>query len=313
MKSIIFPSALILFVLSLVPLYAQSEAVISYAEGESFQLVRDGESSSFRIETDNVIGMPIFTEDTILTDRGSFVEILLESGNGAVIKIAENTTFSVAAMDGRGGGVFQVSFGRIRVKAAALFDGSRFWVTGHDTVAGVRGTDFGYDIFYDLQVDGAERQTTVYCFDGEVEVLQYDKEEVSKIDLMDMDPKIVSPGKMVVASSDQPDRNLKLKTISDEILTYWNMHPIITAIDGSPVISEDLNLKPSPYSDKYTYETGGKITFAMGVGIMTIGGLLKAFLPKNDMAGDLTTGLLAIGGASVVAGGGMMLYSLSLP
>ena len=51
----------------------------------------------------------------------------------------------------------------------------------------------------------------------------------------------------------------------------------------------------------------------MGVGMMTIGGLLKAFLPDNTTANNLAIGLLAIGGGSVAAGGGMMLYSISLP
>ena len=313
MKWIIFPSALILLVLSLVPLHAQSEAVISYAEGLSFQLIRDGESSSFSIDTESVIGMPVFPDDTILTDHGSFVEILLDGGNGAVIKIAENTTFTVAAMDEDGGGVFRVGFGRIRVKAASLISGSRFWVTGHDTVAGVRGTEFGYDIFYDIQDDSAERLTTVYSFDGDVEVLQYDKETVSKIDLMDMDPHILSSGKMVVASSIQGDQKLKSKKISDDILSYWSAYPIVTALDDSPAISEDLNLSPYPDSEKYTYETGGKITFIMGVGIMTAGALLKAFLPDGSGLDGLSTGMLAMGGVSIVAGGGMMIYSISLP
>lgn len=313
MKSITFPSALILLVLSLAPLYAQSEAVISYAEGAGFQLVRDGVSSSFSIDRDNVIGMPLFPEDTILTDRGSFVEILLDKGNGAVIKIAENTTFTVDAMDGVGGGVFRVGFGRIRVKAAALIGGSRFWVTGHDTVAGVRGTDFGYDIFYDLKIDGAERVTTVYSFDGEVEVLQYDKETVSKIDLMGMDPHVVSTGKMVIASSEHPDQKLRSKKISNEIQSFWNNYPIITPLGNELAVSEDLNLSPSPGSDKYTYETGGKIVFVMGVGMMTIGALLTAFVPPGSSVEGLSTGLLAMGGVSILAGGGMMIYSINLP
>ena len=319
MKSIFSLIAVLFLAFSAMPLYSQSDAVVSYAEGNGFQVVRGGQSTSYDIAADDVIGLPLQVDDMILTDDGSFVEILLNNGNGGVVKLAESTTFTITSLDGNGGGVFRVTYGRIRVKVASLFGGSRLWITGHDTVAGVRGTDFGYDLFYDLADEGGERQTSVYCFEGEVDVLQYDKETVSKIDLMEKDPFILAAGKMVKTKSSAPDQKLKSKNIDDEIRAYWNAYPIITPV-GEPMsgeenleISENLNLDSSLDTLKGTYETGGKIVFAMGVGMMTLGGLLKAFLPDNTMANSLSVGMLAIGGTSVAAGGGMMLYSFSLP
>ena len=300
-------------------LFAQSEAAISYAEGRGFQLVRDGESSNFDIMRDDVIGLPLQVGDLILTDEGSFVEIQLNNGDGGVIKLAENTTFTVSSLDGNGGGVFKLLFGRVRVKVAALTGGSRLWVNGYDTVAGVRGTDFGYDLFYDIEKNGGERQTTVYCFEGAVDVIQYDKKNFSKKDLLSLHPFILESGKMVQTKSSTSGVRLKSVKIDESISSYWDHNPIVTMVGVASVpdekleVSEDLNLNSSIDSQKRTYETGGKIVFATGIGMMTIGGLLKAFLPNDSTVSSLSIGLLALGGSSVLAGGGMMIYSFSLP
>ncbi len=319
MKSITPLAILIVLFCTVMPLFSQSEAAISYAEGNGFQLVRNGQSTRYNILNDDVIGLPIQVGDMVLTDENSFVEIQLNSGDGGVIKLAEDTTFTVTTLDGNGGGVFKVIFGRIRVKVAALTGGSRLWISGHDTVAGVRGTDFGYDLFYDLADKGGERQTSVYCFEGAVDVVQYDKETLSKIELMALEPFILNAGRMVKTRSTAPDAKLKSGKIDEDISSYWYTYPIITNV-GFPAgvaenleVSDELNLDSSLDTVKGTYETGGKIVFATGVGLMTIGGLLKAFLPDNETANGLSTGLLAIGGGSVLAGGGMMIYSFTLP
>ena len=301
------------------PLYSQTDAAISYAEGNGFQLVRNGLSTVYDISADDVIGLPVLIGDTILTDENSFIEIQLNNGNGGVVKMAENTTFTVSSLDAGGGGVFKVLFGRIRVKVAALAGGSRLWVTGYDTVAGVRGTDFGYDLFYDPESEDGEHQTSVYCFEGAVDVVQYDKKTGSKTDLMSIDPFILEAGKMVKTKSSSPGVKMRSKNIESEIVKYWNAYPIVSfsqngvTEDETLEVSDNLNLQASLDSVKGTYETGGKITFALGVGMMTIGGLLKAFLPDNTTTDGISTGLLVIGGVSAAAGGGMMLYSVSLP
>ena len=310
---------IVLLFFSQLPLFSQAEASISYAEGRGFQLVRDGESSNYDIMRDDVIGLPLQVGDLILTDEGSYVEIKLNNGDGGVIKLAENTTFTVSSLDGNGGGVFKLLFGRVRVKVAALTGGSRLWINGYDTVAGVRGTDFGYDLFYDIEKNGGERQTTVYCFEGAVDVIQYDKKNLSKTDLLSLEPFVLDSGKMVQTKSSTFGGKLKSVKIDESISSYWDHNPIVTVV-GVPLVneeklevSENLNLSSSTNSKKQTYETGGKILFASGIGMMTIAGFLKAFLPSDSTVSSLSIGLLAIGGSSVLAGGGMMIYSFSLP
>lgn len=313
-------TALIIFFLivtAAMGLHADGPAVISYAEGLGFTIISDGNRTSWNINVDDVIGLPLVEGDTVLTDNDSFVEIQLTGGDGGVVKLAENTTFRLMSLDESGGGVFKVVYGRIRVKVSSLIGSSRLWVTGHDTVAGVRGTDFGYDLFYDPAEESSVRNTAVYVFDGDVDVVKYEKETVSKIDLMDTDPVVLSAGKMVLTSSDEPDQKLKVINMDQSIYDYWAALPIMTtasespmlAVEETPDISENLNLAESSSELHRDMEVGGKIVFATGVGLMTIGGLLRVFAPDQK---DISTGLLAVGAGTTLGGGGMLLYSIKL-
>ena len=206
------------------------EAVIVYAEGETFSIVSEGRKRSYTVGRDDVIGMSLKAGDVVLTDDGSFLELNLKPGDG-VVKIAENTTFTIDELDASGGGgaVLRVNYGRIRVRISSLFQGSRLWVSGHDTVAGVRGTDFGYDLFYDRATRGAERQTAVYCFDGKVDVYQFDRDTVSKIDLMEQEPFVLEASRMVTTISADPEQKLKSRAVDGSILEYWELHPFLSA------------------------------------------------------------------------------------
>ena len=317
MKSVL-PLIVVLSAWVIAPAFAETGAVISYADGSGFIVVSDGVRSSYDITADDVIGLPIGIGDTILTDDATFVEIQLLAGSRGVVKLAENTTFTVTSLDEGGGGVFRVVYGRIRVRAATLAGGSRIWVTGHDTVAGVRGTDFGYDLFYDIAEEGGERQTAVYCFDGEVDVLQFDKETVSKADLIGAEPFVLGADRMVKTKSTEPEARLKAVAIDDEIKRFWTKYPLMTAAAAVPAlggeeelaVSEDLDLGAEEGTRKWQYENGGKILFTAGLGMMTAAGILRAVMP--DKAADVSLGLAAVGSAVTATGGGLLVYSITL-
>lgn len=310
-------ASLLLVVLVSGVLFASDPAYISYAEGNGFVLVSDGSSTAFDIGTDDVIGTPLKEGDTILTDDGSFIEIYLASGNGGVVKIAENTTFTLMSLESDGGGVFKVVYGRIRVKVASLLGSSRIWITGHDTVAGVRGTDFGYDLFYDRTDDASVKTSAVYVFDGEVDVVKYAKAAISKTDLMNGDPFILTAGKMVTTSSDKPEEKLRAKNIDRDILDYWAAVPIVTALSDTPVmqvedapeVSGSLNLDTDAARLKRDMEVGGKFAFATGVALMTTGALVKVFAPDNT---GVPLGIFLVGAGTTLGGTGMLIYSTNL-
>jgi len=307
---------------------AEDFAVISYAEGTGFTVVSGGESFSYNIESGNVIGLPLKEGDMVLTDDSTFLEIELKAGNGGVIKVSENTTMTISSLDENGGGVIKVVYGRIRLKLGALLKGSKFWVSGYDTVAGVRGTDFGYDLFYDKTDKTAEKETYVYCFEGLVEVLQYNPDKKSKVSLMSEKPYLLKPGRMIKTTSLSLGTELKAVPIYKSITDYWDLYPFMTygfstdipekniqkefSEGTNSTVSEDLSLDPEIAEKKQNYETGGKIVFGLGLGMLTAGGLLHAFLPSDNPAYGLSVGLMSLGGVASVAGGGMILYSVSL-
>ncbi|WP_455381424.1 FecR domain-containing protein [Salinispira pacifica] len=163
-------------------LWAQSAAgesrhpygLILYAQGSDLSIYRNGTLTDYDLSTSDVIGLPLFTGDLVQTGPGTFVEIQLQPST-TQLKIAENTTFRIQGLGGEGRGQIDLTYGRIRAKVESFAanvarDGSfPFSIRGQSAVAGVRGTDFGYDFI--AGTDGETIPLTrVYCFEGSVEV-----------------------------------------------------------------------------------------------------------------------------------------------
>ncbi len=170
-------SLLVLFVTALVlpsPAEAQEnagrgEAQIVYAVGDGFTVVEDGEPRFYEADAPEALGLRLKPGNEIQTENGTFLEISLLN-SGSIVKIAENTTFRLKAISRKGGGRFDLAYGRIRAKVNRLVDDDDFSVTSRETVAGVRGTDFGYDVLFERQDGETTTRTRVYCFEGAVEV-----------------------------------------------------------------------------------------------------------------------------------------------
>ena len=86
-----------------------------------------------------------------------------------IVKVAENTTFEIESLGGAGGGTFNMNYGRLRARVDRITTNETFEIRGFSAVAGVRGTDFGYDMVVEREATN-ELQTRVYVFEGEVEV-----------------------------------------------------------------------------------------------------------------------------------------------
>jgi hypothetical protein len=155
---------------SLVPLFAQSDpyAFVIYAEGFNMSIYRNDTLESYDVLVDDVIGMPLLPGDLVQTDAGTFVELQVMPSR-TVVKVAENTTFEIERLGGAGGGTFNMSYGRVRARVERITSNETFEVRGFSAVAGVRGTDFGYDMVVEREASN-ELQTNVYVFEGEVEV-----------------------------------------------------------------------------------------------------------------------------------------------
>lgn len=162
-------SAAILFCVLSVAAFAQETGggIIVYAGGNDLSVVRAGTVRRFRPADVDPTGFKIIEGDLIQTGAATFVEIQLLP-SGSILKLAENSSFLIKAIPSGGGASLNLVYGRVRAKVAKAVGESSFTIRSKETVAGVRGTDFGFD---SLIVPGAAAGAAlvrVYAFSGEV-------------------------------------------------------------------------------------------------------------------------------------------------
>lgn len=233
MKTIISVFLVFIGVTAVMPLYGDdADAVVIYGEGYSFSLSRDGTDAYYDVVYDNVVGMGLYAGDYISTDEDTFIEIQLTS-SANVLKISENTSFQITSVSGRGGGTFDLTYGRVRGKVAKLFGDDKFQIRGQSVVAGVRGTDFGYDIIVGRFGEGeeAESVTQVYCFDGKVEVAKTEQPSESIT---------IESNQMVSFTPEKTIEPLEFETrdVSEEIRQFWSVNDFLGDLIDFPVIDE---------------------------------------------------------------------------
>lgn len=137
-------------------------AVVEYASSDDITIIRNGRRLNF---TDS-FGLELLAGDQIQTGRSVAMEIRFVRNN-ARIRVTENTTFVLEAQGSDDSGL-RLVYGRVRAKVERLTGTETFSVQSSGAIAGVRGTDFGYDFV-------ANRGATlplprIYCFEGLVEV-----------------------------------------------------------------------------------------------------------------------------------------------
>lgn len=144
----------------------ESIGVVIYAEGVEISVYRNGTLEAHQLRYEDVLGLPLYRGDMIQTADDTFLEIqLLPARN--ILKVAENTTFQLTDLKIGGSGAFDVTYGRVRAKVHQLSRSQSFQLRGRTAIAGVRGTDFGYDLI--AERDGRVR-ADIYCFEGSVEI-----------------------------------------------------------------------------------------------------------------------------------------------
>lgn len=147
-------------------LFAQAEesALILYLD-DPFE-VQIFDANGFEVENPD-IGTMINPGDQIETGNTS-VELQLQE-NGSIMRIAEQTSFQMETIQGRGDAsetAMSVGRGRMRMVAARVSGrDSRYSVRTPGAVAGVRGTDFGVEV---VPSDVGEALEELFVFDGEV-------------------------------------------------------------------------------------------------------------------------------------------------
>jgi len=190
-----------------------SFGVVIYAEGDVVSVIRDLRRTEYDAFTGELLGLAVYPGDIIQKDPNTYVEIQLLPSR-SVIKVAENTSFTVEQISATGDGVFNLAYGRLRARVNRLTGVDPFQIRGIGATAGVRGTDFGADVI--AQPAGGASLTRIYCFEGEVQV------------------------EMDGLSSEQPSEAEPIVLTANEM---------ITAITLSPTSAAAIAAEPEPESD----------------------------------------------------------------
>jgi hypothetical protein len=274
--------------------------------------VRDGKSVEYDLAADTVEGLEFYPGDYINTYKGTFLEIQV-TGSRNVLKIAENTSFKIDETSEQDSSRYKVSYGRVRARVQKLAGLSQFALTGPSMVAGVRGTDFGYDILYN-----SEKETTVasvYCFEGQVEVqptvnIVETEEDLAEADLFSEQGVELSADEMLsvyeISDSTEdvgespavPRYAFQREALSSEIQTFWRQNDFqATPIEVSPASeipteAKDEGKEPPPGAQfnftQSQLRRGSLLTAGIGA---VFGAAALTFVYADPLVGDMNRDL----------------------
>ncbi len=270
---------------------ASAWAEIEFADGQDVTILRENKP----LRVDELLGFRLEEGDQVQTGENTFLEIRMKP-SGGILKLSENTVFVLKALSQPSDRGFQLVYGRVRAKVDKLARGSTFNIASDSVAAGVRGTDFGYDVLT-ARAEGSGAQvpvTRVYCFDGSVIVTVVSAPDVPPTELK------VKAGSMVAVEPTDGVLQPSLVPLSEDIRTFWSQNEF----------SEDV--KPSGVIDLPTYarvQANLKVKNAAifgGVVLVGLGSVLQGVGAYAYSAGDPVLGLNAVAG-------GAFLSILSLP
>ena len=343
MKKVYIPAFLVLLLCAAAGvLFGQSSAAqVIYGEGYGFSILREGEEQYYDVLYDDVVGLELFESDYISTDESTFIEVQLTSSKN-VLKISENTSFQITEVSGQGGGRFALTYGRVRAKVDRLVGNDRFTIGGPTAVAGVRGTDFGYDIIAKREETAEVFNTLaqVYCFQGKVAVEKVEEADTDGGDV------IIETNQMVSFASEPDAEPVKEefipREIEEEINIFWDQNRFKGELIDYPVPAEEQEEpeaekqtepeaaaedKPAPAEEEKTAEEDTVFkteaekektrknffaagTTVVGIGVLTeVAGILLHFFGPGWFSGDAAT-YRDTGTVLMVAGGGIALGGL---
>lgn len=289
-------------------LWAEFSATLENAEGNEFAVTSREQYVSYNVSSEDYSGTQLSIGDSIITDSETTVEIIvIYQEVSIVVKLAENTTFSIAAMDDVNDLVFHVDYGWILLEFSSLLIDGNIWISGYDTIIRSKGKIFGYNLEYTPSSPDAEYSTTVYSYDGELDVFKFSSPTDFKSEIINYIPFIVPFNTMVATSSAEKSDSLVTTDIDPAITQFW--YGLSPEYQEESIVdnSTDINI-----IRKEKYTTAGKITLGLGIGIITVGTILRAVIPHDVMDIVLASSLIA-GGAATLVGGGLLIYTLTLP
>jgi len=334
MKALIMRSVLAVCLLSLVPQawgQAGAAAIVEYSSGDDIVVIRQGKRVAFK----DPIGLELFQGDQVQTGKSVFVELRLYSG-GAVLKLAENTTFILERLaDGETS--MQLVYGRIRAKVENLAGTDSFSVRSTQAVAGVRGTDFGLDVITSRTASSATT-TKAYCFEGSVEVIAYVRSDMLAAEALEPIPKafVIAAGEMVQVEGETGKTEAVKSTLDQTIQAFWSTNDYViepsvlapetstgTAGATAAVVAPTVEPTPSPAAValdedavfRQGYAKGyddASALFKSGADAVPAGFVREEELASLRRAIQWQKGSLIAGTVFALGGAGLAFYGFSL-
>lgn len=224
-------------------------AVVEYASGDDVIVLRSGR----RVPVSDPIGMELKEGDQVQTGKGVFLEMHLVSG-GAVIKLAENTTFVLERL-ANGDTTLRLVYGRIRAKVEKLAGTDSFIVKSTQAVAGVRGTDFGLDVVAARSAALGSTATNVYCFQGFVDVTALLTTATQAAESLEAVPRasLITAGEMVRVEVVSGVVEASKTTLDESIRQFWQT---VDTRSGEESGETAESLAPPAAADKSAFDQG---------------------------------------------------------
>jgi len=307
--AVLFTLAGIQPVVSQTPAYGE----IVFAEGREFTIVRAGEAQTFQTHENDVLGYRLQKGDLVQTGPATLVEIQLLP-KGTVLKLAENTSFLIQGLGNTGEPVtLSLVYGRVRAKVAKLSGKESFSIRSGASVAGVRGTDFGFDMVLKPTEGGGTAALVplaeVYCFSGEVEVAPLWPETLAAAGIAPTTGTVIIKANQLVAID--LSRSLPVverRSVDAEVKAFWVENAFkgstkVPAPEGAPLAVPSA--VPLSYVDKTT-APGGSPESVPILPNTDLTSYKRAISIKNIGLGS--SALLALAGLGAQAFG---LYNLS--
>ncbi len=284
-------------------------AVIEFADGDDVSVIRKGLS----VSPGDVTGFKLALGDQVQTGKGTFLEIRIYPRKDT-LKLSENTTLVIDKLDAGGQHSFRLIYGRMRAKVDKLTGKDSFEVRSTTTAAGVRGTDFGYDVIAARNASSAsgEPMSRVYCFQGAVEVTaKVTPASARPEEKLEPIPQtyLLEAGQMVtVAKSDERVEATRTE-LSPEIKTFWS--DLEAKQSSAAAAQSETPAKPTdavPAVDSPKTVDAPKATEADSAPALDLSEyaiVMKAVRRKNTM---ILVGTLIAGTGVALQGTGAFLY-----
>ncbi|GAB1454867.1 hypothetical protein MASR2M48_01670 [Spirochaetota bacterium] len=312
-------SCLLLFAMAIIGVHAWADAsavaVIEYTSGDDVIVIRSGK----RVVMHDPIGVELLEGDQIQTGKGVFLELRLihgSSSGGAIIKLAENTTFALDTMT-EGQTALRLVYGRVRAKVEKLTGTDAFSMRSTNVIAGVRGTDFGLDVIASRSAMSINTSKT-YCFEGTLEVHAINPPRIQSGETLEMPSQnfTLQGGEMLTVEFVNGTTSAVKTSVADDIRQFWMINDYVIRDDvaSSPEESDPFVLSEEDRQALFDEGYAAGLQEARGRFAGDDDFVPEGFLSKQEAeairkasllqsGGGLAGGLLGIGGAALAVRG----------